>query len=211
MSKDFAQIANDVIDRRRAVAGRARHDESLWGSFDGGDRLQSIDTKTKELMALAIGIAVHCDGCVAYHTKMAHQHGATREEVPETVALPCTWVVDPRRCTEEMRCAPTISSRCRRVALSSSMRIDETGMPATGKSPIKPPFPRHATTPPAVSPARVASARPRSPAAARSRLPNEAGACCWSARIPPLIWMRCSRPNRRRSRSRSVACTGSSR
>ena len=38
-------------------------------------------------MALAIGIAVHCDGCVAYHTKMAHQQGASREEVVETVAL----------------------------------------------------------------------------------------------------------------------------
>jgi AhpD family alkylhydroperoxidase len=38
-------------------------------------------------MALAIGIAVHCDGCVAYHTKMAHQHGASREEVVETVAV----------------------------------------------------------------------------------------------------------------------------
>jgi AhpD family alkylhydroperoxidase len=48
---------------------------------------KAIDTKTKELMALAIGIAVHCDGCVAFHTKMAHQHGATREEVAETVAL----------------------------------------------------------------------------------------------------------------------------
>ena len=34
---------------------------------------KAIDTKTKEFMALAIGIAVHCDGCVAYHTKMAHQ------------------------------------------------------------------------------------------------------------------------------------------
>ena len=45
-------------------------------------------------MALAIGIAVHCDGCVAYRTKMAHQHGATREEVAETVALAATWVVD---------------------------------------------------------------------------------------------------------------------
>ena len=38
-------------------------------------------------MALAIGIAVHCDRCVAYHAKLAHQHGATREEVTETVAL----------------------------------------------------------------------------------------------------------------------------
>ena len=38
-------------------------------------------------MALAIGIAVHCDGCVAYHTRAAHRHGATRDEVAETVAL----------------------------------------------------------------------------------------------------------------------------
>ena len=48
---------------------------------------KALDTKTKELMALAIGIAVHCEGCVAYHAKMAHQHGAAREEVVETVAL----------------------------------------------------------------------------------------------------------------------------
>jgi AhpD family alkylhydroperoxidase len=50
------------------------------------DRATS-DIKTKEQMALAIGIALHCDGCVAYHTKMARQHGAGREEVAETVAL----------------------------------------------------------------------------------------------------------------------------
>jgi alkylhydroperoxidase/carboxymuconolactone decarboxylase family protein YurZ len=30
---------------------------------------KALDTKTKELMALAIGIAVHCDGCVAYHAE----------------------------------------------------------------------------------------------------------------------------------------------
>ncbi len=48
---------------------------------------KALDTKTKELMALAIGIAIHCDGCVAFHTKMAHQRGATRQEVLETIAL----------------------------------------------------------------------------------------------------------------------------
>src|SRR6516225_9138656 len=47
----------------------------------------AIDTKTKELMALAIGIAIHCEGCVVYHTKMAHQYGATRQEVLETISL----------------------------------------------------------------------------------------------------------------------------
>ena len=38
-------------------------------------------------MAVAISIAVHCEGCVAFHTKMAHQNGATRQELLETVAL----------------------------------------------------------------------------------------------------------------------------
>jgi acetyl-CoA C-acetyltransferase len=33
------------------------------------------------------GIALHCDGCVAFHTKMAHHNGATRAEVAESVAL----------------------------------------------------------------------------------------------------------------------------
>lgn len=48
---------------------------------------KALDPKTKELMALAIGIAVHCDGCVAYHTRAAHKLGAKRDEVAETVAL----------------------------------------------------------------------------------------------------------------------------
>ena len=88
MSKDFAQIANDVITGVGiAAAGIAGGDEGLRLAGDRGTATNAIDTKTKELMALAIGIAVHCDGCVAYHTKMAHQHGATRQEVLETVAL----------------------------------------------------------------------------------------------------------------------------
>src|SRR6516164_248418 len=63
---------------------------------------KALDTKTKELMALAIEIAVHCEGCVAYHTKMAHQHGAAREEVVETVALAVYMGADRRQCTEAM-------------------------------------------------------------------------------------------------------------
>lgn len=88
MSKDFAEIAHDVI----AGVGLLQQGEpatmKAFGALSiAATASKTIDTKTKELMALAIGIAVHCDGCVAYHTKMAHQHGASREEVAETVAL----------------------------------------------------------------------------------------------------------------------------
>jgi AhpD family alkylhydroperoxidase len=46
-----------------------------------------LDPKTKELIALAIGIAARCDGCLAYHAKAAAKYGATREEVAETIGV----------------------------------------------------------------------------------------------------------------------------
>jgi AhpD family alkylhydroperoxidase len=47
----------------------------------------ALDAKIKELMALAIGIAVHCDGCIAYHTHDAVAAGATRAELLETIGV----------------------------------------------------------------------------------------------------------------------------
>lgn len=47
----------------------------------------ALDAKTKELIALAIGIAVRCDDCIAFHVKAAIDHGATREEVLETLGM----------------------------------------------------------------------------------------------------------------------------
>ena len=88
MSKDFVQIANEVVTGvgllRQGTPDAMKAFASLAAASTAAN---AIDTKTKELMALAIGIAVHCDGCVAYHTKMAHQNGASRQEVIETVAL----------------------------------------------------------------------------------------------------------------------------
>ncbi len=46
-----------------------------------------ISQKHKELMALGIGIASRCDGCIAFHTHEALAHGATREEIGETIAV----------------------------------------------------------------------------------------------------------------------------
>ena len=48
---------------------------------------QALDTKTKELMAVAISVAVRCDPCVTYHVAAARKQGATREEIAETVGL----------------------------------------------------------------------------------------------------------------------------
>jgi AhpD family alkylhydroperoxidase len=88
MTKDFAKIADDVIDGIGVLRQGAPAPLKAFGALSSSATATgAIDTKTKELMALAIGIAVHCDGCVAYHAKMAHKHGATRQEIAETVAL----------------------------------------------------------------------------------------------------------------------------
>jgi AhpD family alkylhydroperoxidase len=48
---------------------------------------KSLDGKTKELIALGIAVAVRCDDCIAFHAKAAVDHGATRDEVSETLGM----------------------------------------------------------------------------------------------------------------------------
>ena len=48
---------------------------------------KALDTKTKELMALAIGVATRCDDCIAFHAKAAVDQGATEQEIAETLAM----------------------------------------------------------------------------------------------------------------------------
>lgn len=46
-----------------------------------------LDTKTKELIALAVSISKQCDGCIASHARGAARAGATREEVAEMIGV----------------------------------------------------------------------------------------------------------------------------
>ncbi|QDS94141.1 Alkyl hydroperoxide reductase AhpD [Roseimaritima multifibrata] len=47
----------------------------------------ALDSKTKELIALAISVTDRCDGCIAYHTHAVLQAGASRDEVMETLGV----------------------------------------------------------------------------------------------------------------------------
>jgi AhpD family alkylhydroperoxidase len=48
---------------------------------------KALDTKSKELIALGIAVALRCDDCIAFHVKAALQQGASREEVLETLGM----------------------------------------------------------------------------------------------------------------------------
>ena len=60
---------------------------SFSGLAKAAIRPGALDSKTKELMALAVGIAARCDGCIGFHTEAAIRYGATREEVVETISV----------------------------------------------------------------------------------------------------------------------------
>ena len=47
----------------------------------------ALSTATKELMAIAIGICVRCDGCIALHVHDALRAGATPEQVHEAIGV----------------------------------------------------------------------------------------------------------------------------
>ena len=47
----------------------------------------ALDTRTKELIALAIAVSKECDGCIAAHAHAAAQHGATPAEAAEAIGV----------------------------------------------------------------------------------------------------------------------------
>ena len=47
----------------------------------------ALDAKTKELIALAVGVAARCDGCIGFHVKALVRLGATRSEVDDALGV----------------------------------------------------------------------------------------------------------------------------
>jgi len=51
----------------------------------------ALDTKTKELIAIACGISRLCEGCIVHHTKAAKTAGASLQEINEMLDV-CTMM-----------------------------------------------------------------------------------------------------------------------
>ena len=88
MPKDYKQITRDIsgsLAKLRAEAPemmKGFSDLAAAATIDG-----VLDKKTKELIALALGVAARCDGCLGFHTQALVKLGATRQEVVETLGM----------------------------------------------------------------------------------------------------------------------------
>lgn len=91
-STTHARHGSDVLDElsplhralRRAIPDVYRgFGELHQASFATGE----LDVKTKELIALAIGVVEGCDGCIASHAQAAVRAGTTRQEAAEAIGV----------------------------------------------------------------------------------------------------------------------------
>lgn len=84
----FQEIIDDLREPTRELR-RAAPD--TWGGFSDLHRHAVaegvVPARLKELVALAIAVVQHCDGCVGYHAKAAVRRGATREEAAEVLGV----------------------------------------------------------------------------------------------------------------------------
>jgi len=77
ISNDLKKLRQDIPDTMKGFSALAQA-----ATRDG-----ALDRKTKELIALAIGIATRCDGCIGFHTDALVRLGATRQEVEEALGM----------------------------------------------------------------------------------------------------------------------------
>jgi AhpD family alkylhydroperoxidase len=88
MSKDYTQITQRISSNLKVLRkdiGDTMQGFSAMAQAATKDGV--LDKKTKELIALAIGVSTRCDGCIGFHTEALVKLGATREEIEETLGM----------------------------------------------------------------------------------------------------------------------------
>ncbi len=63
------------------------HVKSFMGLLGTAYEPGVMDTKTKELISVAIGVYNRCEYCIVYHVYKAFESGASREEIVEAAMV----------------------------------------------------------------------------------------------------------------------------
>lgn len=87
-AKDYRRITESVsaglAKLRPAIPEVSR---GFGAMAQGAIRDGALDAKTKELIALALGVASHCDACIGFHMQALIRLGAQRAEVEEALGV----------------------------------------------------------------------------------------------------------------------------
>jgi AhpD family alkylhydroperoxidase len=88
MSTDWIETTRSLSAGLRDMRGGAPEVmKAFSGIAQAALKAGSLDPKTKELIALAISVAVRCDDCIAFHAKAASETGASSDDILETLGM----------------------------------------------------------------------------------------------------------------------------
>ncbi len=88
MTKDYKGIIGDISAYTAELRKLIPETMNGFGAMaKAATQTKTLDEKTKELIALALGVAARCDGCLGFHTKTLARLGATREEIGEVLGM----------------------------------------------------------------------------------------------------------------------------
>jgi AhpD family alkylhydroperoxidase len=86
--KNWPQMTKELTAQIRNLRGGAPEVMKAFSAIaQSASAPKALDGKTKELIALAIAVAVRCDDCIGFHVKAAFEQGASREEVTEALGM----------------------------------------------------------------------------------------------------------------------------
>ncbi len=88
MNKNYPEITQNISANLKKLRGDVPDTMKGFAALaQAATRDGALDKKTKELIALALGVAAHCDGCIGFHAEALVKLGATRPEVEETLGM----------------------------------------------------------------------------------------------------------------------------
>jgi AhpD family alkylhydroperoxidase len=88
MKKNYNELFGE-ISSSLAMMGKDMPDvmKGFGMLVQGATKEGALSKKHKELIALALGVAAHCEGCIAHHTHSLVELGTTRAELLETLGM----------------------------------------------------------------------------------------------------------------------------
>ena len=88
MKEAYPEYHKHLLKQWARLARDLRGPMAAFAQLNGAATLPgALDPKIKQLIALGIGIAAHCEGCIAYHVHDAVRAGASRQEILETLGV----------------------------------------------------------------------------------------------------------------------------
>jgi len=79
--QNFGKNSRDLSSAQPSVM------KAFWGLHTAAMADGALDTKTKELIALAISVATRCDDCISHHIYDALEAGGTKEEISDALGV----------------------------------------------------------------------------------------------------------------------------